>query len=51
MTYDVIITIRGWAWGSRWEPLLRDAIQLSKKLESLGLGYSNGRVDVRGLDV
>lgn len=39
-------TALGWAWSSRWEPLLRDAVLLSTKLERLGFTYYSGKVIV-----
>lgn len=42
----VLNVARGWAWGSRWEPLLADFILLGQKLEQLGFTYYNGAVTV-----
>lgn len=43
MTVEKYTTF-GWAWGSRWEPLLCDAALLSRKLERLGFTYYDGNV-------
>jgi len=40
MYVNINITI-GWAWGSRWEPLLRDFILLGQRLERLRMNYKN----------